>query len=178
MVFRHWATGSTQLSSWRERKPEVSLATASIPPRDSSQAAPEAGTQSCPLKTTDFELGEAKVARIYWAAQKERRKVHQESSGACRRASGKGLSCTHRRRNQRAWGDPPESSRLSNSQHSYGSGNSFYFPQLKWKDLRITPVVELNQPQTKSCSGPPKHSSTASPQRIQLIPRTKSNIIT
>lgn len=30
-----------KLSSWRERKPEVSLAIASIAPRDSSQAAPE-----------------------------------------------------------------------------------------------------------------------------------------
>ena len=104
MVCRLWATGSAQLCCWRERKPEVSLAVAFIPPTDSSQAALEAGTSSCLLKTTGFEAGEAKVARIYWAAQKERRKVHRESFGACRRAFGKGLTCTHRIRNHERLG--------------------------------------------------------------------------
>ena len=44
------------------------------------------------------------MARIYWAAQKERRKVHLESFGACRRAFGKGLTWTHRRRNHERLG--------------------------------------------------------------------------
>lgn len=95
------------------------------------------------VEDTRDRAREAKVARIYWAAQQERRKVHRGTFGIHRRTFGQVPICTHMRRNLRA-GESSSRKQETKQFLAFRNGNSLHFYQPKWKDLRITLVVELN----------------------------------
>lgn len=92
------------------------------------------------VEDTRDRAREAKVARIYWAAQQERRKVHRGTFGIHRRAFGQVPICTHEKKPE-GWGKLQQKAADQT------------IPGIqKWEQLAFLPT-KMERPQNHTSSG-------------------------